>query len=188
MDDTHIRESIPLFFVAYARGTTTIPKINMVRQSNVMLNFLCIDEKITTTAIPQNATQQQSREKKKSRSSHNAIIRHAQSLDRNAYCRIIISYHIISGFFFCNSRISNSSNFTEIQTHIEHNHSSEDISIKKKFRGDNKMEVGKFSRVNGAWLKENVGNQVALVGKVVESDADTVKLTASVRLFNFVCV
>ena len=48
------------------------------------------------------------------------------------------------------------------------------------------MEVGKFSRVNGAWLKENVGNQVALVGKVVESDADTVKITASVRSFLFV--
>ena len=69
---------------------------------------------------------------------------------------------------------------------LSHNHSSEDISIKKKFRGDNKMEVGKFSRVNGAWLKENVGNQVALVGKVVESDADTVKITASVRSFLFV--
>ena len=37
-----------------------------------------------------------------------------------------------------------------------------------------------FMRVNGAWLKENVGKHVALVGKVVESDADTVKLTASV--------
>ena len=48
------------------------------------------------------------------------------------------------------------------------------------------MEVGKFSRVNGAWLKENMGNQVALVGKVVESDADTVKITASVRSFLFV--
>ena len=48
------------------------------------------------------------------------------------------------------------------------------------------MEVGKFSRVNGAWLKENVGNQVALVGKVVESAADTVKITASVRSFLFV--
>jgi hypothetical protein len=47
------------------------------------------------------------------------------------------------------------------------------------------MEVGKFSRVNGAWLKEHVGNQVAMVGKVVESSADTVKLTASVRDYCF---
>jgi hypothetical protein len=78
----------------------------------------------------------------------------------------------------------------KFRTHIEskelssHNH-SENISF-KKIRGDNTMEVGKFSRVNGAWLKENVGNQVALVGKVVESDADTVKITASVRSFLFV--
>ena len=182
---TRIFEKVYPFFFAYARGTTTIPKINMFRQSNVMLNFLCI-EKITTTAIPHKTLSTTEQREKNSRSSHNAI-RHAQSLDRNACCSlgIIISYpdfflQLLNFKFFKFHRNSNRA--------LSHNHSSEDISIKKKFRGDNKMEVGKFSRVNGAWLKENVGNQVALVGKVVESDADTVKLTASVRLFNFVCV
>ena len=89
---TRIFEKVYPFFFAYARGTTTIPKINMFRQSNVMLNFLCI-EKITTTAIPHKTLSTTEQREKNSRSSHNAI-RHAQSLDRNACCslRIIISY------------------------------------------------------------------------------------------------
>lgn len=79
----------------------------------------------------------------------------------------------------------------KFRTHIERALFTQSLRGNFKFKKkrsifrDN-MEVGKFSRVNGAWLKENVGNQVALVGKVVESDADTVKITASVRSFLFV--